>query len=173
MQCLPHKQALFSPRHHHSPLITTNFLSPTSNLTKCNRRSCSFLTRYRSITFRKDKEEDEDWRPNSASDCSSRFEEAVKLFNEREYYARHDVLESIWHDSNDPLRTLCMLAFSSRKGATMELGEAVCKLRKLNFKTGPFHQFEQGISAVLHFICQTQLELAACESHSHILNLNI
>lgn len=45
----------------------------------------------------------------------------------------------------------------------MELGEGVCKLRKMNFLDGPFLQFEQEISAVLEFLYQTQLELAACE----------
>lgn len=45
----------------------------------------------------------------------------------------------------------------------MELGEGLCKLRKMNFESGPFLQFEQEISAVLEFIYQTQLELAACE----------
>ena len=45
----------------------------------------------------------------------------------------------------------------------MELGEGLCKLRKMNFVSGPFHQFEQEISAVLDFIYQTQIELAACE----------
>ena len=45
----------------------------------------------------------------------------------------------------------------------MELGEGLCKLRKMNFESGPFHQFEQEISAVLDFIYQTQIELAACE----------
>lgn len=44
----------------------------------------------------------------------------------------------------------------------MELGEGVCKLRKMNFENGPFHQFEREISAVLEFIYQTQLEQAAC-----------
>lgn len=45
----------------------------------------------------------------------------------------------------------------------IELGEGLCKLRKLNFEGGPFLQFEQEISAVLEFIYQTQLEFAACE----------
>ena len=45
----------------------------------------------------------------------------------------------------------------------MELGEGLCKLRKMNSVSGPFHQFEQEISAVLDFIYQTQIELAACE----------
>lgn len=45
----------------------------------------------------------------------------------------------------------------------MELGEGLCKLRKMNFEGGPFLQFEQEISAVLDFIYQTQLEFAACK----------
>lgn len=45
----------------------------------------------------------------------------------------------------------------------MELGEGLCKLRKMNFENGPFHQFEREITALLEFIYQTQLEQAACE----------
>lgn len=45
----------------------------------------------------------------------------------------------------------------------MELGEGLCKLRKMNLESGPFYQFEIEISAVLDFIYHTQLELAACE----------
>ncbi|GFP82082.1 hypothetical protein PHJA_000351500 [Phtheirospermum japonicum] len=44
----------------------------------------------------------------------------------------------------------------------MQLGEGVCKLRKMNFDKGPFYNFEKEISAVLEFIYQTQLEQAAC-----------
>lgn len=51
----------------------------------------------------------------------------------------------------------------------MELGEGICKLRKIEFQTGPFHQFEKDISAVLDFIYQTQIELAACECHFTLL----
>lgn len=45
----------------------------------------------------------------------------------------------------------------------MELGEGLCKLRKMNFRDGPLHDFEKEISAALDFIYQTQLELAACK----------
>ncbi|CAN6455825.1 unnamed protein product [Victoria cruziana] len=48
----------------------------------------------------------------------------------------------------------------------MELGEGLCKLRKMNFSCGPFYQFEQEICAVQNFIYQTQLELAACMDES-------
>ncbi|CAI9754775.1 unnamed protein product [Fraxinus pennsylvanica] len=105
-------------------------------------------------------------------ECYS-FREAIALFNGREYYKCHDVLESLWNKSQEPIRTLlhailqCAVGFhhlfnQNHKGAMMELGEGVCKLRKMNFESGPFHQFEKEISAVLEFIYQTQLEHAAC-----------
>lgn len=34
------------------------------------------------------------------------FDEAVALFNSREYYKCHDYLEAIWHEAEDPTRTL-------------------------------------------------------------------
>ncbi|XP_011069981.1 uncharacterized protein LOC105155746 [Sesamum indicum] len=103
--------------------------------------------------------------------CS--FDEAVLLFNTRDYYKCHDVLEALWNKSQEPTRTLvhgilqCAVGFhhlfnQNHKGAMMELGEGLCKLRKMNFESGPFHQFEKEISAVLEFIYQTQLEQAAC-----------
>ncbi|KAM3694120.1 hypothetical protein ACB098_07G034000 [Castanea mollissima] len=75
--------------------------------------------------------------------------------------------------AQEPTRTLihcilqCAVGFhhlfnQNHKGAMMELGEGLYKLRKMNFVSGPFHQFEQEISAVLDFIYQTQIELAAC-----------
>ncbi|XP_057540943.1 uncharacterized protein LOC130818761 isoform X2 [Amaranthus tricolor] len=142
-----------------------------TGLIKCNEyscaeRSCKYLVRsYRYVSS--------DEKEEASGDGLARFEEAVKLFNERKYYACHDLLESLWFDSYDPLRTLlhallqCAVAFyhlfnQNHKGAMMEMGEGLCKLRKLNFKDGPFHEFEQQISSVLNFIYQTQLELAAC-----------
>ncbi|EEF38713.1 uncharacterized protein LOC8289526 [Ricinus communis] len=101
------------------------------------------------------------------------FNEAVALFNKMEYYKCHDFLEALWIKAEDPTRTLihgilqCAVGFhhlfnQNHKGAMMELGEGLCKLRKIDFESGPFHQFEQEISAVLQFIYQTQIELAAC-----------
>ena len=60
----------------------------------------------------------------------------------------------------------------NHRGAMMELGEGLCKLRKMNFESGPFHDFEQDISAVLNFIYNTQIELAACEFFSFFLSFN-
>ena len=51
----------------------------------------------------------------------------------------------------------------------MVLGEGLCKLRKMDFSGGPFHKFEKEISAVLDFIYQTQIELAACESFQTLI----
>ncbi|KAM7524369.1 hypothetical protein LguiA_014271 [Lonicera macranthoides] len=101
------------------------------------------------------------------------FREAVEVFNCGDYYKCHDLLESLWNKSQDPTRTLlhgilqCAVGFhhlfnQNHRGAMMELGEGVCKLRKMNLERGPLHQFEKDISAVLDFIYNTQLELAAC-----------
>ncbi|XVF56303.1 hypothetical protein PTKIN_Ptkin06aG0108200 [Pterospermum kingtungense] len=112
-------------------------------------------------------EEEEDDEEN----CS--FDEAVGLFNSREYYKCHDLLEALWNKAEEPTRTLihgilqCAVGFhhlfnQNHRGAMMELGEGLCKLRKMNFESGPLYDFEQDISAVLNFIYSTQIELAAC-----------
>ncbi|XP_043707418.1 uncharacterized protein LOC122656823 [Telopea speciosissima] len=104
-------------------------------------------------------------------ECS--FDEAVFLFNSSDYHRCHDFLETLWNKAEEPRRTLlhgilqCAVGFHhlfnrNHRGAMMELGEGLCKLRKMNFESGPFHQFEQEIAAVLDFIYQTQIELAAC-----------
>ncbi|KAM0034357.1 putative TTHA0068-like superfamily protein [Helianthus debilis subsp. tardiflorus] len=91
---------------------------------------------------------------------NSKFTEVVAISNSRDYHGCHDYLEEIWNDSEDPIRYIvhgilqCSL---KHKGAMMEIGEGLWKLRKLNFDTGPFHQFERDMSAVLDFIYQTQL----------------
>ncbi|XP_021733258.1 uncharacterized protein LOC110700064 [Chenopodium quinoa] len=185
MLCVQHRQAFASPgllpfsSHHLCCVVTCSWNVhnpniPVIGLIKCNipdagRAKWHLPRSYRSISF----EDEEESSLDSSSDHFSRFEEAVKLFNGREYYACHDLLESLWFDSYDPLRTLlhallqCAVAFyhlfnQNHKGAMMEMGESLCKLRKLNFEGGPFHQFEQELSTVLNFIYQTQLELAAC-----------
>ncbi|KAJ0089141.1 hypothetical protein Patl1_32409 [Pistacia atlantica] len=104
---------------------------------------------------------------------NSSFDEAVALFNKRAYYECHDSLEALWYSAEEPTRTLihgilqCAVGFyhlfnQNHKGAMMELGEGLGKLRKMNFSSGPFHEFEREISATLDFIYQTQIELAAC-----------
>ncbi|KAH9295276.1 hypothetical protein KI387_038864 [Taxus chinensis] len=101
------------------------------------------------------------------------FEVGVFLFNGREYYRCHDVFERLWNHAEEPQRTLlhgilqCCVGFyhlfnQNHHGAMAELGEGLSKLQKLKFRSGPFHQFEQDISAVLEFIYHTQMEHAAC-----------
>ncbi|XP_050262491.1 uncharacterized protein LOC126706943, partial [Quercus robur] len=126
----------------------------------------SFRLSYRFSAVEDDYDDD-----HTSDNCS--FDEAVMLFNDREYYKCHDYLEALWNMAQEPTRTLihgilqCAVGFHhlfnpNHKGAMMELGEGPCKLRKMSFVSGPFHQFEQEISAVLDFIYQTQIELAAC-----------
>ncbi|KAL7097551.1 hypothetical protein ACP275_10G151700 [Erythranthe tilingii] len=157
--------------HHLSSNKSTIFLNPRINfLHNFNpNKPIKFSTNSYRITTRggfTDQEEDEE-----EEICS--FEEAVSLFNKRDYYKCHDVLETLWNNSEDQKRTLvhgilqCSVGFhhlfnQNHKGAMMELGEGVCKLRKLNFENGPFHRFEKEISAVLEFVYETQLENAAC-----------
>lgn len=57
-----------------------------------------------------------------------------------------------------------LLNLQNHRGAMMELGEGLCKIRKMNFHRGPFHQFEQDIAAMLDFIYQTQIELDVMRS---------
>ncbi|WOK99129.1 hypothetical protein Cni_G07841 [Canna indica] len=103
------------------------------------------------------------------------FGRAVELFNCGEYYQCHDFLEELWHGAEEPIRTLlhgvlqCAVGFhhlfnQNHRGAMMELGEGLCKLRKLDIEDGPFLQFEEEVSAALEFLYQTQKELAACTS---------
>ncbi|KAJ0906316.1 putative TTHA0068-like superfamily protein [Helianthus annuus] len=140
-----------------------------------NQLSISYkpLASYRFPPGRRSIEEEEEEDNDSVNGSNSKFTEAVALFNSRDYHGCHDYLEEIWNDSEDPIRYLvhgilqCSVGFhhlfnQNHKGAMMEIGEGLCKLRKLNFDTGPFHQFERDMSAVLDFIYQTQLEFAAC-----------
>ncbi|KAJ4747938.1 DUF309 domain protein [Rhynchospora pubera] len=101
------------------------------------------------------------------------FDLAVKLFNKGEFYRCHDVLEEMWYSAEEPIRTLlhgilqCAVGFhhllnQNHRGAMIQLGEGLCKLKKLEFEEGPFFQFQQEISAALEFVYQTQKELAAC-----------
>lgn len=53
----------------------------------------------------------------------------------------------------------------------MELGEGLCKLRKLRLQDddggGPFSRFREEVAAVLNFLYRTQKELAACTYDQH------
>ncbi|XP_076924049.1 uncharacterized protein LOC143586374 [Bidens hawaiensis] len=155
---------------HFSSYNNNNQLSSTSSSNNFKPlASYRFPPGRRSI----EEEEDDDDVLFNGGGSSNKFTEAVALFNGRDYHGCHDLLEAIWNDSEDPTRSLvhgilqCSVGFhhlfnQNHKGAMMEIGEGLCKLRKLNFENGPFHRFERDVSAVLEFIYQTQLEFAAC-----------
>ncbi|XP_052166901.1 uncharacterized protein LOC127783775, partial [Oryza glaberrima] len=115
-------------------------------------------------------------RESSEIICGS-FDSVVALFNGGEFHARHDVVEELWYTADEPTRTLpaaprilqCAVGFhhlfnQNHRGAMMELGESLYKLRKLRLDntTSPFSRFEKEVAAALNFIYRTQKELAAC-----------
>ncbi|TKY62784.1 hypothetical protein E2542_SST12643 [Spatholobus suberectus] len=152
----------------HNPITLSppsSFNSLAHSKQHLNYRSCN--SKLLAISYRHFIEEEED------DDEIRNFDEAVALFNGGEYYKCHDYLEALWNNAEEPTRTLihgilqCAVGFhhlfnQNHRGAMMELGEGLCKLRKMEFSNGPFHKFEKEISAVLDFIYQTQIELAAC-----------
>ncbi|ESR42955.1 hypothetical protein KPL70_018171 [Citrus sinensis] len=156
------------------PSITSPpfILLPSSKLNSNSNKAYGSIhtTNFKSfrVLYRYSAKEEDD---NDGENCS--FDEAVALFNERAYYKCHDCLESLWYTAEEPTRTLihgvlqCAVGFyhlfnQNHKGAMMELGEGLGKLRKMNLRSGPFHEFENEISAALEFIYRTQIELAAC-----------
>jgi predicted metal-dependent hydrolase len=74
-----------------------------------------------------------------------RFTEAISLFNAGQWYACHDVLEALWHETACPLRPvlqgLLQLAVSqlhrengNLRGAVILLGEGLGRLRRAPFE---------------------------------------
>ncbi|CAN6339464.1 unnamed protein product [Urochloa humidicola] len=142
-------------------------------------RNADLRCRRRLLTARGERphhdDEDEE-QPASAAGGSS-FSAAVALFNGGEYHACHDVVEDLWYAAEEPARTLlhgilqCAVGFhhlfnQNHRGAMMELGEGLCKLRKLNLGhddgNDPFSAFRDEVAAVLQFLYRAQKELAAC-----------
>ncbi|KAG6596201.1 uncharacterized protein LOC111470277 [Cucurbita maxima] len=166
--------SLLRPHRHSNSLFRHGSSLPTPPRNTFRRgkttTSLSFRTSYRFAVDHEDEDEDE----QIAREFS--FDEAVDLFNQGAYYDCHDVLEILWNGAEDPTRTLihgilqCAVGLHhlfnrNHRGAMMELGEGLCKLRKMEFQNGPFHTFEREISAVLDFIYLTQIELAACDEN--------
>lgn len=74
-------------------------------------------------------------------DVASEFWQGVALFNQREFYDCHDVLEAIWIEANDPQKTFYQgilqiavafyhLGNQNLRGATILLGEGMHRLRR-------------------------------------------
>ncbi|KAL6905707.1 hypothetical protein ACP4OV_003308 [Aristida adscensionis] len=138
--------------------------------------------RRRLLTARGERPAEEGDDEEEEEEAGGGFDAAAALFNRGEYYACHDVVEELWHAADDPAaRTLlhgllqCAVGFhhlfnQNHRGAMMELGEGLCKLRKLHLDddgdgdddTGPFSRFRDEVAAVLQFLYRTQKELAAC-----------
>ncbi|CAL5098502.1 unnamed protein product [Urochloa decumbens] len=174
--------AALSPRPPQLPAC-----SPASSLSyllrhrgSCCRARADLRCRRRLLTARGEGE-----RPHHEDDdelTGGSFDAAVALFNRGEYHACHDVVEELWYAAEDPAaRTLlhgilqCAVGFhhlfnQNHRGAMMELGEGLCKLRKLNLHhnhdgsddNDPFTRFRDEVAAVLQFLYRTQKELAAC-----------
>ncbi|KAG0564719.1 hypothetical protein KC19_8G133800 [Ceratodon purpureus] len=107
------------------------------------------------------------------ADSQATFAEGVTLFNAGEYYECHDVLEGLWNNAPEPQRSvlhgilqcavgLYHLLNQNHRGAMVELGEGLTKLKRADFQEGPLHDFEREASALLEFIYNAQLEHAAC-----------
>jgi hypothetical protein len=69
---------------------------PKQHLNFKSNNSKLFVVSYRYFTKEEDDEEEEEHN----------FDEAVTLFNGGEYYKCHDYLESLWHNAEEPSRTL-------------------------------------------------------------------
>ena len=74
-------------------------------------------------------------------EADPRFQQAVDLFNSREWYAAHDVFEEMWHETADPerrsLQGILQVAVAqlhlqrgNRRGATILFGEALGRLKR-------------------------------------------
>ncbi|GAQ81919.1 hypothetical protein KFL_000940280 [Klebsormidium nitens] len=105
------------------------------------------------------------------------FDDGRQLFNQREFYKCHDVLEELWHVSPEPQRSvlhgilqcavgLYHLQNQNHRGALIQFGEGLHKLRRQQLRDGPLFDFEQGMSALLEFVYNTQIEHAACDEET-------
>ncbi|PUZ62816.1 hypothetical protein GQ55_3G017000 [Panicum hallii var. hallii] len=144
-------------------------------------RNADLRCRRRLLTARGERpppdDEDEQDQQDPSSAPAGGFDAAVALFNRGEYHACHDVVEELWYGAEDPARTLlhgvlqCAVGFhhlfnQNHRGAMMELGEGLCKLRKLNLDDDdPFSWFREEVADVLQFLYRTQKELAACTDY--------
>ena len=74
-------------------------------------------------------------------EADPRFKQAIELFNTQEWYAAHDVIEELWHETVDPerrsLQGILQVAVAqlhlqrgNRRGATILFGEALGRLQR-------------------------------------------
>lgn len=94
-----------SPSSSSSPHISPFISSPPSPF-PTHRTQPSLLNRNPTLhllplSYRFSASEEEEEEEDRSS-----FDDAVALFNSRDYYRCHDCLEEIWHRAEDPVRTL-------------------------------------------------------------------
>jgi hypothetical protein len=78
-------------------------------------------------------------------------------------HANNRSMDSEFDANNISIARWIGLFVQNHRGAMMELGEGLCKLRKLNLDDDdPFSQFREEVADVLQFLYRTQKELAAC-----------
>ena len=83
-----------------SPYVPKTHSEKPSKLIKNSFNSSSRLS-YRFSAVEDHYDDDDD---DTSDNCS--FDEAVALFNDREYYKCHDYLEALWNMAQEPTRTL-------------------------------------------------------------------
>ena len=89
----------FLPRNDPTPFSSLPLPSTSpSPSSKHARKSFNYSFR---LSYRFSAVEDDD---DTGDNCS--FEEAIVLFNDREYYKCHDFLEALWNKAQEPTRTL-------------------------------------------------------------------
>ena len=81
-----------------SPYVPKTHSEKPSKLIK-NSFNSSFRLSYRFSAVEDDYDDDD-----TSDNCS--FDEAIMLFNDREYYKCHDSLEALWNMAQEPTRTL-------------------------------------------------------------------
>lgn len=82
------------------PNTSQHHSKPSNKLYRIWLQSSSFSFSLSYRFFPDEAGDDED----DAENCS--FDEAVELFNKREYYKCHDYLEALWNKAEEPKRTL-------------------------------------------------------------------
>lgn len=88
------------------PHTSPSSLFPHSKI-QLNLLNYTSTSHFLSISYRfsaVEEDDDDDDGDDKENECS--FDDAVALFNSRDYYRCHDFLEEIWNRAEDPLRTL-------------------------------------------------------------------
>ncbi|RLM58487.1 hypothetical protein C2845_PM18G14470 [Panicum miliaceum] len=93
-------------------------------------------------------------------------DELLDSVNELHMHANNRSMDPEFDANNISIARWIGLFVQNHRGAMMELGEGLCKLRKLNLDDDdPFSRFREEVADVLQFLYRTQKELAACTDY--------